>query len=61
MDITIKTYQEQVDGWVKTHGVRYFDEMTNLGILTEEPPAIPVFSSPISPVWPRSRMPKASR
>ena len=36
MDITIKTYQEQVDGWVKTHGVRYFDEMTNLGILTEE-------------------------
>ena len=36
MDMTIKTYQDQVDTWVKTHGVRYFDEMTNLGILTEE-------------------------
>ena len=34
--LTIKGYQELVDGWVRTHGVRYFDEMTNLGILTEE-------------------------
>lgn len=28
--------QEQVDGWIKTYGVRYFGELTNLGILTEE-------------------------
>lgn len=36
MDITIKQAQEQVDGWIKTVGVRYFNELTNLGILMEE-------------------------
>jgi len=36
MDLTLKTYQKQVDDWVRTHGVRYFNEMTNLAILTEE-------------------------
>ncbi len=36
MDLTLKAYQNQVDHWVQTHGVRYFDEMTNLAILTEE-------------------------
>ncbi len=36
MDLTLKAYQKQVDRWVQTHGVRYFDEMTNLAILTEE-------------------------
>ena len=35
-DITIEKYQEMVDGWVKTYGVRYFSELTNLAILTEE-------------------------
>jgi len=35
-DITIKQAQEQVDGWIKTTGVRYFNELTNLGILMEE-------------------------
>ena len=34
--ITIKNYQEMVDQWVQTHGVRYFGEMTNLAILMEE-------------------------
>jgi len=34
--ITIKAYQEMVDQWVNTHGVRYFSEMTNLAILMEE-------------------------
>jgi NTP pyrophosphatase (non-canonical NTP hydrolase) len=34
--LTIKAYQAQVDQWVKTHGVRYFNEMTNLAILMEE-------------------------
>ena len=29
-------YQKRVDQWVKTYGVRYFDEMTNLAILMEE-------------------------
>lgn len=28
--------QTQVDQWIKTHGVRYFSELTNLGILMEE-------------------------
>ncbi len=36
MDITIKQAQEQVDEWIKTVGVRYFNELTNLGILMEE-------------------------
>jgi len=33
---TIKEYQQAVDEWVKTYGVRYFSELTNLGILMEE-------------------------
>ncbi|MGB0883520.1 MAG: nucleotide pyrophosphohydrolase [Flavobacteriales bacterium] len=32
----IKDYQNQVDEWIKTVGVRYFDVMTNMAILTEE-------------------------
>jgi NTP pyrophosphatase (non-canonical NTP hydrolase) len=36
MDLTLKAYQSRVDQWVRTFGVRYFDEMTNLAILTEE-------------------------
>ena len=32
----IKEAQEQVDTWIKTVGVRYFNELTNLGILMEE-------------------------
>jgi len=28
--------QEQVDEWIRTHGVRYFNELTNTAILTEE-------------------------
>jgi NTP pyrophosphatase (non-canonical NTP hydrolase) len=36
MELTVKGYQEQVHDWVKAHGVRYFSELTNLGILMEE-------------------------
>jgi NTP pyrophosphatase (non-canonical NTP hydrolase) len=36
MDITIREAQQQVDGWIKTVGIRYFSELTNLGILMEE-------------------------
>jgi len=36
VDITIKQAQQQVDEWIKTVGVRYFGELTNLGILMEE-------------------------
>ena len=36
MDITIKQAQRQVDDWIHTVGVRYFNELTNLGILMEE-------------------------
>ena len=35
-EISIRGYQDQVDEWVKTFGVRYFSELTNLGILMEE-------------------------
>ncbi|MGM9803328.1 MAG: nucleotide pyrophosphohydrolase [Muribaculaceae bacterium] len=34
--MTIKEAQEQVDCWIKTYGVRYFSELTNMAILTEE-------------------------
>ncbi len=34
--MTIKEAQQQVDTWIKTHGVRYFSELTNMAILTEE-------------------------
>ena len=36
MDITIKEAQTKVDEWIKTVGVKYFGELTNLGILMEE-------------------------
>jgi NTP pyrophosphatase (non-canonical NTP hydrolase) len=36
MDITLREVQTQVDTWIKTVGVRYFNELTNLGILMEE-------------------------
>ena len=32
----IKDAQLLVDNWIKTHGVRYFNELTNMAILTEE-------------------------
>lgn len=34
--MTIKEAQKQVDEWIKTYGVRYFSELTNMAILTEE-------------------------
>src|SRR5205085_2930876 len=34
--MTINEAQHQVDGWIKTVGVRYFSELTNMAILTEE-------------------------
>jgi NTP pyrophosphatase (non-canonical NTP hydrolase) len=34
--MTIKEAQLQVDQWIKTHGVRYFSELTNMAMLTEE-------------------------
>lgn len=33
---TIKNAQEKVDEWIKTYGVKYFEPLTNLGILMEE-------------------------
>ena len=35
-EITIQAAQEKVDNWIKTVGVKYFSELTNLGILIEE-------------------------
>lgn len=35
-ELTIFDAQQQVDEWIKTIGVRYFSELTNLGILMEE-------------------------
>lgn len=34
--LTIKQAQQKVDKWIQTHGVRYFNELTNMAILTEE-------------------------
>ena len=34
--MTIEEAQKQVDTWIKTYGVRYFSELTNMAILTEE-------------------------
>ena len=35
-DITLQEAQTKVDEWIKTVGVKYFSELTNLGILMEE-------------------------
>jgi NTP pyrophosphatase (non-canonical NTP hydrolase) len=32
----IKNAQQEVDNWIKNHGVRYFNELTNMAQLTEE-------------------------
>lgn len=34
--MTMDEAQAQVDLWIKTHGVRYFSELTNMAMLTEE-------------------------
>ena len=34
--MTIQEAQQQVDDWIKTTGVRYFNELTNMAMLTEE-------------------------
>lgn len=34
--ITIAEAQKMVDGWIKEYGVRYFSELTNMAVLTEE-------------------------
>lgn len=34
--MTIEEAQKQVNEWIKTYGVRYFSELTNLAVLTEE-------------------------
>ena len=35
-EMTIREAQHLVDSWIKTYGVRYFNELTNMAILTEE-------------------------
>ena len=35
-DLTLNAAQEKVDVWIRSVGVRYFNELTNLGILMEE-------------------------
>ena len=34
--MTLEEAQQQVDAWIKTYGVRYFSELTNMAVLTEE-------------------------
>ncbi len=34
--MTLKEAQEKVDQWIRTYGVRYFNELTNMAVLTEE-------------------------
>ena len=35
-NLTLRDLQQRVDDWIKTYGVRYFSELTNMAILTEE-------------------------
>jgi NTP pyrophosphatase (non-canonical NTP hydrolase) len=35
-ELSIRDAQHQIDQWIKTTGVRYFSELTNMAILTEE-------------------------
>ena len=35
-EITISQAQQMVDSWIRTYGVRYFSELTNMAVLTEE-------------------------
>ncbi len=35
-ELTIKALQETIDRWIKTYGVRYFSELTNMAVLMEE-------------------------
>ena len=35
-ELSIREAQNRVDGWIKKYGVRYFNELTNMAILTEE-------------------------
>lgn len=35
-EITLTQAQQKVDEWIKTYGVRYYNELTNMAILTEE-------------------------
>ena len=34
--MTLEEAQKTVDNWIKTYGVRYFSELTNMAVLTEE-------------------------
>ncbi len=34
--MTIREAQQRVDEWIRTYGVRYFNELTNMAVLTEE-------------------------
>ena len=34
--MTLQEAQQQVDSWIQTYGVRYFSELTNMAVLTEE-------------------------
>lgn len=35
-EITLREAQKRVDDWIKTYGVRYFNELTNMAMLMEE-------------------------
>lgn len=34
--MTLQEAQNKIDGWIKKYGVRYFNELTNMALLTEE-------------------------
>jgi len=35
-EVSLRRAQQMVDGWIREYGVRYFSELTNMAILTEE-------------------------
>ena len=46
-EVTLREAQQRVDEWIKTYGVRYFNELTNMAILTEEVGEVARFIPPI--------------
>ena len=50
--MTIKEAQETVDRWIREYGVRYFSELTNMAVLTEEVGELARVMSGCCSVWP---------
>ena len=54
--MTIKEAQTTVDNWIKKYGVRYFNELTNMALLTEETGELARIIAEALTRWPESRV-----